>query len=75
MIGWGTTTDPHGASVKQGDRISQALADDLLLGRQEHGANGDDTYLKVVQRFGDTTDDSAQLRALAHRDSVQRPTG
>jgi GH24 family phage-related lysozyme (muramidase) len=30
------------------------------------GANGDDQYLAVVQRFGDTTDASAQLSALAH---------
>jgi hypothetical protein len=30
------------------------------------GANGDDTYLAVVQRFGDTTDANTQLRALAH---------
>ena len=30
------------------------------------GANGDDQYLAVVQRFGDSTDASAQLRALAH---------
>ena len=30
------------------------------------GTNGDDQYLAVVQRFGDTTDASAQLRALAH---------
>ena len=30
------------------------------------GANGDDQYLAVVQRFGDTTDASAQLQALAH---------
>jgi GH24 family phage-related lysozyme (muramidase) len=30
------------------------------------GANGDDQYLAVVQRFGDTTDANAQLRALAH---------
>ncbi len=30
------------------------------------GANGDDHYLAVVQRFGDTTDANAQLRALAH---------
>jgi GH24 family phage-related lysozyme (muramidase) len=30
------------------------------------GANGDDQYLAVVQRFGVTTDASAQLRALAH---------
>jgi hypothetical protein len=29
------------------------------------GANADDTYLKVVQRFGDTTDPQAQLKALA----------
>jgi GH24 family phage-related lysozyme (muramidase) len=30
------------------------------------GPNGDDTYLAVVQRFGDTTDAKAQIRALAH---------
>lgn len=30
------------------------------------GPNGDDQYLAVVQRFGDTTDANAQLRALAH---------
>jgi GH24 family phage-related lysozyme (muramidase) len=30
------------------------------------GANGDDQYLAVVQRFGDTTDANAQLCALAH---------
>ena len=30
------------------------------------GANGDDEYLAVVQRFGDTTDASAQIKALAH---------
>jgi Phage-related lysozyme (muraminidase) len=30
------------------------------------GANGDDQYLTVVQRFGDTTDANAQIRALAH---------
>jgi hypothetical protein len=30
------------------------------------GANGDDRYLAVVQRFGDSTDAKAQIRALAH---------
>ena len=30
------------------------------------GANGDDAYLAVVQRYGDTTDAGAQLQALAH---------
>ena len=30
------------------------------------GPNGDDQYLAVGQRFGDTTDASAQIRALAH---------
>jgi hypothetical protein len=30
------------------------------------GANGDDQYLAVVQRYGDTTDANAQLQALAH---------
>ena len=30
------------------------------------GSNGDDAYLAVVQRNGDTTDAGAQLQALAH---------
>jgi GH24 family phage-related lysozyme (muramidase) len=30
------------------------------------GPNGDDQYLAVVQRFGDTTDANAQIRALFH---------
>jgi hypothetical protein len=30
------------------------------------GANGDDQYLAVVQRYGDTTDATAQLQALAY---------
>ena len=36
------------------------------------GANGDDQYLAVVQRFGDTTDANAQLQALAHYDVTAR---
>ncbi len=34
-IGWGSTTYGDGAPVKQGDRISQELADALLAGRLE----------------------------------------
>ena len=30
------------------------------------GFNGDDQYLAVVQRYGDTTDANTQLQALAH---------
>jgi len=30
------------------------------------GSNGDDQYLSVVQRYGDSTDANAQLQALAH---------
>ena len=30
------------------------------------GPNGDDAYLKTVQRFGDTIDAQVQLKALAH---------
>lgn len=30
------------------------------------GANGDDQYLAVVQRVGDTTDANAQIQVLAH---------
>jgi hypothetical protein len=49
------------------------------------GFNGDDAYLAVVQRYGDTTDAGAQPQALArgitvrccyiHRGPVDRPTG
>ena len=41
------------------------LLEAIKLGTLQ-GANGDDQYLAVVQRFGDTTDANAQLRALAH---------
>jgi predicted chitinase len=30
-----------------------------------HGPNGDDQYLKRVQQYGDTTDSTAQIRALS----------
>jgi hypothetical protein len=30
------------------------------------GADGDDQYLAVVQRYGDTTDANAQFKALAY---------
>ena len=37
-IGWGSTTYGDGSPVKQGDRISQELADSLLAGRLERHA-------------------------------------
>jgi hypothetical protein len=36
------------------------------------GANGDDQYLAVVQRYGDTTDANTQLQALAHYGGTAR---
>ncbi len=36
------------------------------------GANGDDQYLAVVQRYGDTTDANIQLQALAHNGVTAR---
>ena len=36
------------------------------------GSNGDVQYLAVVQRFGDTTEASAQLIALVHSGVIAR---
>jgi hypothetical protein len=39
------------------------------------GSNGDDAYLAVVERYGDTTDATAQLQALANPLRHHRPAG
>jgi GH24 family phage-related lysozyme (muramidase) len=58
------------AKLSQRDRTCFSSSCAMLLEALKpgtlKGANGDDQYLAVVQRFGDTTDANAQLRALAH---------
>ena len=43
-----------------------AMLTEFLKPGTLRGANGDDQYLRTVQRFGDTTDPQAQLKALKH---------
>lgn len=45
---------------------SNAMLVEALRPGTLHGANGDDQYLRVVQRYGDTTEVGAQLAALRH---------
>ena len=56
--------------LSQRDRIyfssSCAMLLEALKPGTLPGANGDDQYLAVVQRYGDTTDANTQLHALAH---------
>jgi hypothetical protein len=58
------------AQVSQRDRTCFSSACAMLLEALKpgtlKGANGDDQYLAVVQRFGDTTSHVAQIKALAH---------
>ena len=58
------------AQVRQRDRTCFSSSCAMLLEAVKpgtlKGANGDDQYLAVVQRFGDTTDPAAQIKALAH---------
>lgn len=58
------------AQLSQRDRTCFSSSCAMLLEAVRpgtlQGANGDDQYLAVVQRFGDTTDGEAQLKALAH---------
>ena len=55
--------------VSQRDRTCFSSSCAMLLETLKPGTlkgpNGDDAYLKVVQRFGDTTDPTAQVKALA----------
>ena len=58
------------AQLSQRDRTCFSSSCAMLLVALKpgtlQGANGDDQYLAVVQRNGDTTDAGAQLQALAH---------
>ena len=58
------------AQLSQRDRTcfssSCAMLLEALKPGSLPGANGDDQYLAVMQRYGDTTDAGAQLQALAH---------
>jgi hypothetical protein len=57
------------AQASQRDRTCFSSACAMLLETLKpgtlKGANGDDQYLAVVQRFGDTTSHAAQIKALA----------
>jgi hypothetical protein len=58
------------AQLSQRDRTCFSSSCAMLLEALKPGtltgANGDDHYLAVVQRYGDTTDTNTQLQALAH---------
>ena len=58
------------AQLSQRDRTCFSSSCAMLLEALKPGtlpgANGDDQYLAVVQRYGDTTDAGVQLQALAH---------
>ena len=58
------------SGTDQGARMcfssSNAMLLEFLRPGTLKGPNGDDEYLKVVRRFGDTTDANAQLKALKH---------
>jgi hypothetical protein len=63
-------TQRDSAQLSQRDRTCFSSSCAMLLEALKpgtlKGANGDDHYLEVEQRFGDTTDASAQLRALTY---------
>ena len=65
------------AQISQRDRTCFSSSCAMLLEAIKPGTlkgpNGDDQYLAVVQRFGDTTDANAQLRALAHYGASRCP--
>ena len=64
------------AQLRQRDRTcfssSCAMRLEALKPATLPGANGDDQYLAVVQRCGDTTDANTQLQALAHYGGTTR---
>lgn len=70
LVGVPRYTQRDSAQVSQRDRTCFSSSCAMLLETVKpgtlKGSNGDDQYLAVVQRFGDTTDANAQLRALAH---------
>ena len=70
LVGVPRFSQRDSAQLAQRDRTCFSSSCAMLLEALKpgtlKGANGDDQYLAVVQRFGDTTDASAQLRALAY---------
>ncbi|MCP9857777.1 MULTISPECIES: hypothetical protein [unclassified Cyanobium] len=70
LVGVPRFSQRDSAQLAQRDRTCFSSSCAMLLEAIKpgtlQGANGDDHYLAVVQRFGDTTDANAQLRALAH---------
>jgi hypothetical protein len=64
------------AQLSQRDRICFSSSCAMLLEALKPCtlpvANGDDQYLAVAQRYGDTTDANAQLQALAHYGVIAR---
>jgi hypothetical protein len=70
LVGVPRFSQRDSAQLAQRDRTCFSSSCAMLLEAIKpgtlQGASGDDQYLAVVQRFGDTTDASAQLRALAN---------
>jgi GH24 family phage-related lysozyme (muramidase) len=70
LVGVPRFSQRDSAQLAQRDRTCFSSSCAMLLEALKpgtlKGANGDDQYLAVVQRLGDTTDASAQLRALAY---------
>ena len=64
------------AQLSQRDRTCFSSSCAMLLEALKPGTlqgdNGDDQYMAVVQRYGDTTDAGAQLQALAHYGVIAR---
>jgi GH24 family phage-related lysozyme (muramidase) len=67
-VPWFTQRDS--AQLAQRDRSCFSSSCAMLLEAIKpgtlKGTNGDDQYLAVVQRYGDSTDSTAQIKALAH---------
>jgi hypothetical protein len=70
LVGVPWFTQRDSAQLSQRDRTCFSSSCAMLLEAIKpgtlKGGNGDDQYLAVVQRFGDTTDANAQIKALAH---------
>jgi hypothetical protein len=72
MVGVPRFQQRDSAQLSQRDRTCFSSSCAMLLEALKPGtlpgANGDDQYLAVVQRYGDTTDANTKLQALAHND-------
>jgi len=70
LVGVPRFSQRDSAQLAQRDRTCFSSSCAMLLEAIKPGTlkgpNGDDQYLQVVQRFGDSTDANAQLKALAH---------